>query len=154
MQQGSSFKSLPIIYHPLLHSSLNTCGHSSHLVVCYICDQSPSCRLTCHIINSYKDESAICTFCLWIGPEVGWTLVAFSPQSHMNYSPHSRERHHFEMWPGQQITFRFSHIVKVNVPQVWPRVMYSWLSHFADWMTRQIVSTWNQKKGKSEVRWV
>lgn len=121
--------SLLVLHPPLLQSTRNKCEHSSRLVVCFVCNLLPSCQLTWHIINSY---SAICTLCLWIGSEVGWPLLAFSPQSHMNYSQQGKEGHHFEMWPGQQITFCFSSVVKVNVPQVWPRVMYSWLSHFAD----------------------
>ncbi len=152
--EGLSIHQLTSLPTPALQSTLNKCGHSGHLVVYFVWNLLPSCWLTWHIINSYKDESAICTLCLWIGSEVAQPLLAFSPLSHMNYSQHGREGHHFEMWPGQQITFCFGSVVKVNVSQVWTRVMYSWLSHFADWMTRQIVSTWCQKKRKSKVQWV
>lgn len=76
-------------------------------------------------------------------------LAVKSPGHRSLFSPHlawiihgeSEKGHHFEMWPGQQITFCFGSAVKVNVSQVRTRVMYSWLTHFADWMTRQIVST-------------
>lgn len=137
-----------------LQSTPNKCGHSGRLVVYFVSNLSPSWQLTWHIINSYKDESAIRTLCLWIGCEV-------APGRRSLLSPHlawiihgeSEKGHHFEMWPGQQITFCFGSAVKVNVSQVRTRVMHSWLSHFADWMTRQIVSSRShKKKGKSKGR--
>lgn len=63
---------------PLPSSSrVNTCGHSGRLVVCFVCDLLPRCRLTWHIINNHKNESAICTLCLKIGSQVGSPLLAF-----------------------------------------------------------------------------
>lgn len=53
-----------------LQSTPNKCGHSGRLVVYFVSNLLPSWQLTWHIINSYKDESAIRTLCLWIGCEV------------------------------------------------------------------------------------
>lgn len=61
---------------PLIQSTLNKCRQSGHLVVCFVCNLLPSFRITWHIINSYKNESAICTLCLYIGSEVAQALLA------------------------------------------------------------------------------
>lgn len=130
-----------------LHSTLNKNGQRGRLVVYFVCNLLPSRRLTWHIINSYKDERPICTLCLWI--EL-WSCPASAHSltpPHMNYSQCGSEGHHFEMWPGQQITFCFGNVVKVNVSQVQTRVTYSWLSHFADWMTRRTESEEKEVKG-------
>lgn len=155
---GSVYSQLASVFHsfsspsiqppglPTLHSTLNKTGQWGRLVVYFVCNLLPSRRLTWHIINSYKDEKPICTLCLWIGSEAAQPLLArLRPLTWIIHSV-AKRGHHFEMWPGQQITFCFGSVVKVNVSQVQTRVMYSWLSHFADWMTRQTVSTQSRKK--------
>ena len=131
---------------PLLRSTLNELGQSGHLVVYCVCNLLPGCRLTWHIINSYKHESTICSLCQWIGSEVAQPLLAFSPR--LAWIIHSVAERGITLRcdPGQQITFCFRCVVKVNVSQVQTRVMYSRLSHFADWMSKQIVSSWNREK--------
>ena len=79
--------------HPLLRlqSTPNKCGHSGRLVVYFVSNLLPSWQLTWHIINSYKDESAIRTLCLWIGCEVARPPLAFLAPPRMNYSRRVRE---------------------------------------------------------------
>lgn len=128
-------------------STLNKRGHRGRLVVCFVCDLLPSCPPTRHIINSYKDEQPYVHLAYGLALKLaGLCSHSHPPQSSMNYSQHSKEGHHFEMWPGQQITFCFSGVVKVNVSGVSPRVIYSGLGHFADWMTRPTISLWTQKE--------
>lgn len=74
-----------------LQSTPNKCGHSGRLVVYFVSNLLPSWQLTWHIINSYKDESAIRTLCLWIGCEVAPATARFSrPTSHELFTASQR----------------------------------------------------------------
>lgn len=74
-----------------LQSTPNKCGHSGRLVVYFVSNLLPSWQLTWHIINSYKDESAIRTLCLWIGCEVAPATARSSrPTSHELFTASQR----------------------------------------------------------------
>lgn len=62
----------PNFHHPCPQPTSNKGGHLDALDVCFVYHLLPTCELTWHIINSYKNESSSHPLWLQIGSEFDW----------------------------------------------------------------------------------